>query len=359
MQPLYLHVGLAKTGTTYLQRLLADNRPRLREAGFVYPFVRPEGQFHAAVEVRGVHERWGLTAERVAGTWDAQASAARAAGGTAIVSHEILAGATETQIDAAVARLDGFDLHVVVTARDLARQVPAHWQESVKNGQTHSFAAFTREVVGEPGAHDSEWRTEQDLPAILARWGRVVAPDRLHVVVVPPAGSPPDLLWQRFATATGLPDGVVDPATAAPANPSLGAPAVHLLRALNERLDLPWSTYLPVVKRLLAQRVLAPVEGPRARAPEELRPFLAELTDTWVGEIGASGYTVHGDLAELTPTEFGSEHPDALDRPWTATELAPVLAALVEELAAHRTPSAAVSAPPRQEPVRRLFGRRS
>lgn len=359
MQPLYLHVGLAKTGTTYLQRLLADNRPRLREAGFVYPFVRPEGQFHAAVEVRGVHERWGLTAERVAGSWDAHAAVAREAGGTAIVSHEILAGATEAQIDAAVGRLDGFEVHVVVTARDLARQVPAHWQESVKNGQTHSFAAFTREVLGEPGAHDSEWRTEQDLPAILARWGRVVAPERLHVVVVPPAGSPPDLLWQRFATATGLPAGVVDPATAGPANPSLGAPAVHLLRALNEHLDPPWSTYLPVVKRLLAQRLLAPIEGPRARTPEELRPFLGELTDTWITDIGARGHRVHGDLAELAPTEFGAEHPDALDRPWTADELAPVLAALVERAAVVPPGPRAPATDPSPAPSRRLFGRRS
>ena len=47
-QRLYLHVGLPKSGTTFLQALLAKNRGRLKESGFIYPFVRPEGMFHAA-----------------------------------------------------------------------------------------------------------------------------------------------------------------------------------------------------------------------------------------------------------------------------------------------------------------------
>ena len=50
-----LHVGLPKTGTTYLQALLADHRDELRDSGVLYPFLRPGGMFHAAVEVRGSH----------------------------------------------------------------------------------------------------------------------------------------------------------------------------------------------------------------------------------------------------------------------------------------------------------------
>ncbi len=59
-QRLYLHVGLPKSGTTFLQGLMANNRTRLKEVGYIYPFIRRETMFHTAVELRGQHERWGL-----------------------------------------------------------------------------------------------------------------------------------------------------------------------------------------------------------------------------------------------------------------------------------------------------------
>ena len=70
-QRVVLHVGLPKTGTTYLQAVLAHHRDALREAGVLYPFVRPQAMFLGAVEVRGSREKFGLTAEDVAGTWQA------------------------------------------------------------------------------------------------------------------------------------------------------------------------------------------------------------------------------------------------------------------------------------------------
>ena len=66
-----LHVGLPKTGTTYLQALLADHRDELRGSGVLYPFLRPGGMFHAAVEVRGSHEKFGLDPDAIAGSWAA------------------------------------------------------------------------------------------------------------------------------------------------------------------------------------------------------------------------------------------------------------------------------------------------
>ena len=59
-----LHVGLPKTGTTYLQAVLAHHRDALREAGVLYPFVKPQAMFLGAVEVRGSHEKFGLSRPR-------------------------------------------------------------------------------------------------------------------------------------------------------------------------------------------------------------------------------------------------------------------------------------------------------
>lgn len=342
-QPLYLHVGLPKTGTTYLQAILAANRGVLREHGFVYPFVRPEAMFHAAVEVRGDAQRWGLDPGLIDGTWAALLDRARGAGGTAIISHEILGAATRTEIDAAVARAAHFDLHLVVTVRDLARQVPAHWQEGVKNGQTYSYAQFREQVVqaGLTGRDDEFW-SEQDLLDTLDRWGRTVPAGRVRVVVCPPSGGDPSVLWRRFASAVGLTGMPVDLAQAHRANRSLGCTQVAQLRGINRVLDgrIPWPVYAHVVKRGFAQKVLVAETGPddRALATDDLRVLLEDRTRAWISAITERGYHVHGDLDDLTPRVFGGPgyDPDAVDPARVAARVEQAVPRLLAE-AADRT----------------------
>jgi hypothetical protein len=51
MRRLYLHVGLHKTGTSYLQRLALENRALLAEAGLgLGPFQEPSGSHHPILE---------------------------------------------------------------------------------------------------------------------------------------------------------------------------------------------------------------------------------------------------------------------------------------------------------------------
>ena len=73
--------------------LLAAHRDALREAGVLYPFVRPRAMFLGAVEVRGSHEKFGLTHDDVAGSWQALADRVRSYDGTSVISHEVLGGA--------------------------------------------------------------------------------------------------------------------------------------------------------------------------------------------------------------------------------------------------------------------------
>ena len=57
-------------------------------------------------------------------------------GGTAIISHEILATASRAQVGRALESLghgDGTEVHLVLSVRDLVRQIPAEWQENVKH----------------------------------------------------------------------------------------------------------------------------------------------------------------------------------------------------------------------------------
>ena len=314
-----LHVGLPKTGTTYLQALLAGNRDRLRAHGVLYPFVRPGAMFHGAVEVRGSAAKFGLADEQVAGAWAAVCERALSYDGVAVISHEVLAGATTDQVRAALAPLAGAEVHVVVTARDLGRQATAHWQEEVKLGATWSFAEFERDQLRADTGPDAGpdaggvrphfWHA-QDFADCLRRWSDGIPPERTHLVVGPPPGEGPEVLWQRFADACGFDPAILD-ASAAPANPSLGTAEIALLRAVNAALDgrMDRATYLRVVKRGYAEGELAARPGPRPRAPYELGGLLRAATDRWLGDVRAAGLKVHGDPADLLPVVAGTGEP--------------------------------------------------
>ncbi len=64
-QRVYLHVGVPKSGTTFLQASLTANRKALRAAGVLYPGGE-ERMFLAAVDVRGSHKAWGRKRSEVA-----------------------------------------------------------------------------------------------------------------------------------------------------------------------------------------------------------------------------------------------------------------------------------------------------
>lgn len=318
-----LHVGLPKTGTTYLQALLAGQRESLRSGGVVYPFVRPGAMFEGAVEVRGSAAKFGLDPARVQGTWQAVCDRARTfleqeGGSTALLSHEVLAGATPDQVRRALAPLAGLEVHVVVTARDLGRQAVAHWQEEVKLGSSVSFAELERAQLrcdsgrdagpDEGGRRPHFWHA-QDFADALRRWTDPLPEGRGHLVLAPPPGAPRELLWQRFAQACGIDPALVDPGAEVAANPSLGAEQVALLRAVNREVErlgsrgrgLDAAQRHRLVKRGYAEGVLAARPGRPARTPAGLADVLGPPARRWLEEVVARGHSVHGDPGDLDP----------------------------------------------------------
>jgi hypothetical protein len=342
-----LHVGLPKTGTTYLQGVLVDHRDALRTAGVLYPFVRPQAMFLGAVEVRGSHEKFGLTTADVAGTWQALCDRVRAHDGTSVISHEILGGAEPGEIAAALGPLSGLDVDVVVTARDLGRQATAHWQEEVKLGDVRSFADFEVEQFradvpdGAAAGHPERphfWHA-QDYAAALRRWSTAVPAARVHLVVCPPPGAEPALLWHRFAEGcgiTGAAAGVVDPLAVAPANLSLTVEAIATLRSLNARLAgrITPREHARFVKRELGEGRLVARPGTPPRTPASLAEVLVPAADAWRSAIEAGSYRVHGDLDDLAPVLGDPDDPHPDDVPAGVPDPAEV-ASLAAEVLRH------------------------
>ena len=304
---IFLHVGTTKSGTTFLQRVLWAARDLVRERGLLLPGTGGPDHYSAALDVR--EEPFRLAEpERVDQAWSRLVEEMSAWPGDALVTHELFAPATAEQVRRALSQLDGTEVHVIVTARDLARQVPSEWQEHLKHRSVLTFPQFVHEVRTDPRGPFSPngyffW-DQQDLGGLLSRWGQVPS-DRVHVVTVPQRPARPDLLWTRFTSVLGIEAADVDLA-AARTNSSLDAEQAELVRrinaALGERLPLP-GAYTGMVKVALAHRVLAGRRGTSFALTGEHHAFAVERAHDMVVEVERLGPQVVGDLQDLIPPE--------------------------------------------------------
>jgi hypothetical protein len=335
----FLHIGAPKTGTTFLQTVLNKNRKALRQAGVLFPGRSERSHFLAAQDLREMSFH-GHPEAGAAGAWPRLVREVRGFAGTSVIDHEIFAAASEPAIDRALADLDFADVHLVWTARDLARQLPAAWQERVKNGDPITFGTFLQRVragAEDDTAHRRGFWALHGGPEILRRWSRTLPPDRVHVVTVPPPGADPMLLWRRFAQVIGVDPGGYDTDVPA-ANASLSAAEVATLRRLNELLgsEIPWPAYRAVVKHGLIRAMRAPGE-PRGAAidvPDDVYAWALRWSQDAVAALRAAGYAVVGDLDELLPARrpTGAD-PDRMPAGEDAEAAIRMLAALVRVFA--------------------------
>jgi hypothetical protein len=330
----FLHVGLPKSGTTYLQAVLSENKARLADrSGLLFPGRNWLEQVRAVRDVRGQKGR-GASADDT-GAWRSLVEEIAAWEGNAVVSMEWLGGAPTEQVARVVESLAPSRVEVVITARDLARTIPAAWQEFLQNAEVWSWSEFLGSVTSEnpraTPAGNMFW-SQQDLGKTLAVWRDSVTPEQLHVVTLPQSGAPAGELWSRFARVLGI-DGALFDAGGRGSNESLGRESAELMLRLNQvaRLrEVDWKTYEEMFKQALAKRGLAKrkhVESPQRRLPSDLADWARARTAEQVRAIQASGASVVGDLADLEPVFDPADEDEA-----TSPEA--VLEAAVEGLVA-------------------------
>jgi hypothetical protein len=341
-QRVFLHIGSPKTGTTYLQEVLWSNRDALRAAGVLYPGRRPDEHFLATQDLREL--TWhGHADPAVAGSWDRLVTEVRGWPGTSVISHEMLGSANPKAIKRAMQSLAGLEVHILMTTRDLARQVPAVWQEDVKNCGMLTFGEFTRSLRGlddsiDPFFAKTFWGY-QDLPVVLRNWGGELPADRVHVVTVP-RGAPRDELWHRFADTVGF-----DPAARTVEvdvkNPSMGVVETNIVRRVNELVvsELDWPVYQSLVKNTLAVNVLAArPDAVPLRLPAEDRDWVLQKSKEMIQALREADYQVTGDLDDLLPAFGDAEprHPDEVSDKELLDAAIYAVAGLVHELQAER-----------------------
>lgn len=342
----YLHVGLPKTGTSYLQTLVWANLDELRRQGLV---VVPDPSGHPSKPQPGIQVMLALRGRLVPGedaassdeVLDRFADEVRDAGDAdVLLTQEQLGSCGRPQVDAFLERLGDREVHVVVTVRPMSRTIPSAWQERVKTRNTASFEDFIAAVRDREASARGFWRNH-DLAAVFERWCGSLPPERVHVVTVPAGGGAPDELDARFFGVLGIDHTRLDPG-APRRNSSLGVVQAELLRrvnlALGDRLPKPRRGYARVAKWYLAEKFLMPQGGQPPILPQSAETWCRQLAEEWIALIRAAGYDVAGDLDDLLPrsTHFAPGLPvigEAEQAEAAARALADILVHRDQELA--------------------------
>ena len=355
---LYIHVGLQKTGTSYLQGAMAQNRELLAGRGLdlVPPTKRETFELMLLVRDRYQPDK---DPDTVPGALDRlRRTLADARGHTALISQESLAACRPAQIERLLSACTDREVHVVASVRDLGRQLPSSWQQEIKAGKTERYGHYLRRLraAQESGSVAHPW-IHLDPPAVLARWAEHVPADRIHVVTVPQRGGSPTLLLERFCAALGVDPSDFEPEDS-PVNTSLGRVQAEVLRRVNAELPEEMrrrQVYGDHGKRFLSSRVLTAQGGRRIVVPNDYREWCEEVTSEHIASLTAAGYAVSGDLEDLRSADaaFGED-----ERPADGEVAKAAVAALARVLvlrAQGRGASKETAPSPRR---RRLFGLR-
>ena len=262
-RPVLVHVGAPKTGTSFVQDLLFTHRARLRERGVLYAADRFDAHFLAALDL--LHLPWGGLERRPAapGTGWPLRSGTGPAPRSSVTRSWPRRRARRSLVPSSRSR-DDTEVHVVYSARDLVRQIPAEWQENVKHRRSRRYADFletncvdpAREGAGARGSGGSRRCPTCSTAGVRRSTARAGPPgDRAAA-----RGSAADLLWERFAAVFGLDPTEFD-TEAVRANASLGvARGRDYIRRLNVRRE-----------RGTAEPQLPPARPRAPRAPEPFR----------------------------------------------------------------------------------------
>lgn len=318
----YLHIGSPKTGTTFLQHTLHSHMSRLEPLGVYYPPPDRLAAHHdEARDLRGIRVDDGRYHHKnVPGSWDRMVADLKRwdGDGAAVISSEILAFADRDTARRAVESLQPAEIHVVVTMRDLARQIPAAWQEIVKNRGTLSYEDYLAQVQdpADPHGPRNMWDA-QDPESMIERWAPDLPAEQVHLVTVPPRGQDPGVLWDRFVSVLGV--GEIDlPPLRRPMNVSLGLAEAEVIRHLNHvTSEDRWRFYNKHVKHRIAQGVFAgTTKTDRLALPDSMLEWVRNRTKEVQDYILAGGYHVVGDLADLDiPEHVAGDARSAVPEP--------------------------------------------
>jgi hypothetical protein len=306
-RPLYAHVGCGKTGTSSLQAGLWKSAADIEAAGMGVPFVGRKAHRRAFLDpfgwrvAKGFVKRWDEPALQ-----RSTARLSRAAGERVLISNEDLVeldpGAIERLLEMAEAA--GLDLHLVITVRDWAQQIPSEYQQFLRHGMAETFPDFIRLVRDRQGRWGEHFWRRQDPVDILTRW-KAVEPSRTTLVVVPSYSVDPDGLFRLMGEALGLDHRLIQ-RPKNPVNTSHGVVEAEVYRRVNAALPEAFDDYSAAYRRLIRKPfsggVLPRQASARIVLPDTELGWVEARAREVIAEVRAHGCQVLGEVDGLRPS---------------------------------------------------------
>lgn len=335
---LILHIGTQKSGTTYLQRVLAALSPTLRKKGVLYP-TRLVGKREIYNHEAAAYGLLGTEAfpwvprhraEAQRDSWQALVDKVSRWDGTAVVSGEALSVVCATDAQRLVESLGVSHTDVIITARDLGRVLPSSWQQHIRNGRSTPFSTYIRQLDTRRGAGSSaqrweRWEADPDhtfwrayaIGALAQRWSPFAS--SVRVIGVPRAGADSHELWRRFLDATNLGD--LAPQTppavdTVAANIGITEPETLVLTGLNrafETGELPEPRRRAIRGRIVREAFVPRDDrGRRVALPAEWTDRVRAWAHEDVDELEQTSATLTGDRSDLLVDDLSTttESPD-------------------------------------------------
>jgi hypothetical protein len=306
MADVFLHVGLAKTGTTTIQAALEARSSQLADDGVLFAGGSHRAQRLAVYDLLGQRVK-GDDKDVVAGAFERLVDEISAhTGRSVVVSEEELSLVRPRHVRKLVRRLAGHRVFVVVGVRDMARTLVSAWQQSVVTGGVTPWQHFIESVRDDHQAvvtsdGVSFW-LRHDALRVIDTWRSAVPAERFRIITVPPSGADSGVLLDRFARAAELPVGIWESRTVLPRNVSLGVAELEVVRRLNvavrDRLDL--AQYRFVVEAGIRPRLRVERSRPLRLPPEHL-PWTRLYGERLAAELRQRGLEIIGDLSDLFP----------------------------------------------------------
>lgn len=295
---IYVHIGAPKSGTTFIQTLLWENKELLADHGTLLPGTRRYDHVEIANYVRS-----SKPFPRAAATWHRINEEIRSWPGAVILSNEWFTLATAEQVRHFIETLRPAEVHIVFTARNFVHTVPAAWQEMLKLGGGQSFEEFYT-AFEESRAGRWGWKTI-DPSIILPVWTDSVPTEQVHVITVPPRSLGSAVLWERFARVCGL-DASLFSTHSAFVNESVGAESARLLELIGPEIrdaveaDRGYRvSQYRWIRNFFSHSLLAPLGGTKIGIDSDHAASLNARSAATVRELQQAGYIVEGDLEEL------------------------------------------------------------
>lgn len=173
MSRVLIHIGAHKTGTTYLQQVLARLRPALRSRGVVFPEKWSDSVDQPGH--RGLYDA--LNAERIDAARRDIAELLADGAERIVISAEDLGYLSESSVATLRAMFGEESVSIVYYCRRWSGLLPSVWQERVKHGATETLPQFVSAALA-----SASQLSFVDFDRVLARWRQAFGRDAIHLV---------------------------------------------------------------------------------------------------------------------------------------------------------------------------------